>query len=210
MRKFHWVLVLALASQAAAEEAQLAVTVQLMNNANAPDAEVRQAEAEAALMFRKAGIDIHWMECRPQLEGVSDPACRAVDHPMLFVLSITAGTVPNGSGTALGYALMQGHGNHAAAIYPRISELVKSHPEYANSSILGSVLAHELAHLVFHSTEHGDGVMRARWDRADYQAMAQRRLGFTPKQSEKLRSMLTLRMASSGAAAAPRTLAGLR
>lgn len=210
MRKFEWVLALVLATQAYGAEAQLAVTVQVVNNANAPDSEVREAETEASLMFRRAGIEIHWVECRPELEGTPDAACRNIDHPMLFVLSITGGTVPNGSGTALGYALMQGHGNHAAALYPRIAALVKSHPEYGNSSILGSVLAHELAHLVFHSTEHGEGVMRAKWERGDYQAMAQRRLGFSRKQAEKLREMLAVRTASTGAEPARQSMAGRR
>jgi hypothetical protein len=210
MRKLDWVLGLALAAQAVGAEPHLAMTVQVMNNANVPDPEVRMAETEAGLMFQRAGIEIHWLDCRPQTPGVAEPACKSIDEPMLFVLSITAGTAPNGSGTALGYALMQGHGNHAAALYPRVAELVKSHPEYANSTILGSVLAHELAHLVFHTTQHGEGVMRAKWDRGDYQAMAQRRLGFSKQQAEQLREMLARRMASAGAGTAPRALAGLR
>lgn len=210
MSKFDWVLALALAVRATGAEAHLEVKVQLMNNVNAPGPEVREAQIEAGLMFKRAGIDIRWVECSPRMERSPDPACRNIDHPMLFVLSINSGEVPNGSHTALGFALMQGHANHAAAIYPRIAELVKSHPQYVNSAILGSVLAHELAHLMFHSTEHGEGVMRAKWDRADYRAMAQRRLGFSRKQAEKLREMLAVRMASAGGGAAPLAMAGQR
>jgi hypothetical protein len=208
MKKIDCCLVLALAAQAAGAEARLAVTVQVFNNASVPPAELRDAVAEAGWMFKKAGIDIDWLVCHAKTERTQDSACAERDHPMLFVLSITSGEAPNGSGAALGYALMQGHSNHAAALYPRIAALVKSHPQFTHSTILGSVLAHELAHLMFRTTEHGEGVMRAQWGRADYQAMAQRKLGFNRKQAERLRKMLAARTASTGVETALRTKAG--
>lgn len=208
--KFNWVLLWALAARATGAEGHLALTVQVINNVNAPEAEVREAKAEAGWMFKKAGIDIDWVECSPPTQGILEPACGAIDHPMIFVLSIKAGEPPNGSATAMGFALMQGYSNHGAALYPRIKDVVKSNPEYENSSILGSVLAHELAHLVFRTTEHGDGVMRAKWERGDYRAMAQRKLGFNRGQAEKLRAMLAVRMASAGTGTALLTMTGRR
>lgn len=210
MSRFNWILPWALAAHAAGAEGHLAVTVKLINNVNAPEAEVREAKVEAGWMFKKVGIDIDWVECSPRTQGPPEPACNEIDHPMIFVLSIKAGEPPNGSATALGFALMQGYSNHGAALYPRIKDVVKSNPEYENSSILGSVLAHELAHLVFRTTEHGDGVMRAKWERGDFRAMAQRKLGFNRQQAEKLRAMLALRMASAGAGTAPLNTADRR
>jgi hypothetical protein len=190
---------------------RLAVTVHLVNNVNAPSAELRSARIEAGLIFQRAGIDIHWVECLPTLViSGSEPACGRVNHPLLFVLSINGGVPPDGSPTSLGYALMPGYCNHAAALYPRIENIVKNHPEYSRASVLGSVLAHELGHLFYRSTEHSHGVMRANWEHSDFLAMSQRRLGFCKKQAEKLRQTLAERIASSGGAPMPRIIAGLR
>lgn len=189
MKKTIWVLGLVLAAQAAGGEARTAITVQVVNNANVAEGELRRAKAEAGWMFERAGIEVRWTECGGAV------ACKAVDEPMLFVLSITAGGSPNGSETALGYALMQGNANHAAVLYPRIAALVESNPEYRDSTVLGSVMAHELGHLVFRSTRHGGGVMRAKWERDDYRAMAQRKLTFTEEQARTLKNMLAQRAA---------------
>ena len=98
---------------------------------------------------------------------------------------------------ALGFALLQGQSNRAAAVYPKIAALVADYPQYANCALLGSVIAHELGHLLYRSTRHGEGVMNANWGKRDLQAMAQRRLLFTNDQAQTLRKMLAQRIEES-------------
>ena len=91
-------------------------------------------------------------------------------------------------------ALLAGRANHAAAIYPRIKAQTEHDSALQDSCLLGSVLGHELAHLLFRSQDHGEGVMRRIWSRADYLAMTQRKLAFTPAQARDLRSRLAARL----------------
>ncbi len=199
MRSSGWMFSLVLVAHAAASGAPMEITVQIFNNANAPQLEIRQAEREAGWMFQKAGIAVHWVEC-PLLmrERGGDQVCRETDDPGLFVVSINAVDPPEQSDTALGFALIGGRANHAAAVYPRIAAQTQNDPEYRDCVLLGSVLAHELAHLLFRSTRHGEGIMQPNWTRRDYQAMTQRRMVFTSRQAQALRRMLALRIEVEG------------
>ncbi len=195
MRSSGWIFGLALAARAAGSEAPMEITVQLFNNANAPRLEVRQAEREAGWMFQKAGIAVHWVECPPlRRETGGDQVCRETDDPGLFVVSINAVDPPERSDTALGFALIGGRANHAAAVYPRIVAQTQNDTDYRDCVLLGSVLAHELAHLLFRSTRHGEGIMQPNWTSRHYQAMTQRQMVFTSRQAQTLRRMLALRI----------------
>lgn len=195
MRSSGWLFGLALAAHAAGSSASMEITVQIFNNANAPQLEVRQAEREAGRMFQKAGIAVQWVECPPLMrERGGDQVCKETDDPKLFVVSINAVDPPEQSDTALGFALIHGRANHAAAVYPRIAAQTAYDSAYQDSCLLGSVLAHELAHLLFRSARHGEGIMRSNWTRRDYLAMAQRALAFTAEQAQTLRKMLATRI----------------
>jgi hypothetical protein len=170
------------------------ITVQLYNQVNAPQREIRQAKATVSWMFQKAGIDVRWVECPLSQLASTDQLCGQPDDPTLFVLSITAADPPDHSLTALGFALVQGRANHAAALYPRIRAMAEKNPQFKNDILLGSVIAHELAHLLFHSTQHGEGIMRAAWTKREFRAMTQNRLVFTEQQAQTLRRMLAARI----------------
>ena len=195
MTKIGLAMGLTLAAQAAGANAPLEITVQVFNNANAPVREVSQAKVEAAWIFQKAGIVVHWVDCTPEARAnVADLVCKQSDDPRLFVLTIINGNAPSRAEDALGFALLQGQGNHAAALYPKVAALVANNPQYANCALLGSVMAHELGHLLFRSTRHGEGVMNGHWSKNDFQAMAQRKLRFTNDQAQTLRKMLAQRI----------------
>ena len=190
---FGFVLVVHAAGSSAPQE----ITVQIFNNANAPRWEVRRAEGEAGWMFQRAGIAVRWVECPPLMrERGGDQVCKETDDPGLFVVSINAMDPPEQSDTALGFALIQGRANHAAVVYPRIVAQTAHDSVYQDVCLLGSVMAHELAHLLFRSARHGEGIMRPKWSRGDYLAMAQRRLVFTASQAQTLRRMLATRRGS--------------
>jgi hypothetical protein len=204
MRSSGWMFGLVLAAHAAGSEAPLEITVQLFNSASVPQSEIRRAEREAGWMFQTAGIAVHWVECPAlQRERGGDQVCKESDDSRLFVVSINAVDPPEQSDTALGFALIHGRSNHAAAVYPRIVAQTEHDSDYQDCVLLGSVLAHELAHLLFRSARHGEGIMRANWTRRDYQAMAHRRLTFTAEQAQTLRKMLAKRSEGEARQAGP-------
>jgi hypothetical protein len=171
------------------------ITVQLFNPANVSMSNMREAEREVSWLFQKAGIEVHWVECPVQVHGAPvDPACSQFGDPDVFVLSIITDRPHDRSNYALGFAMVFGESNHAAAFYKRISERLKNNPPYRDCNLLGLVLAHELAHLLFRSTEHGPGIMKANWVDSDFFAMRQRRLVFSDEQAQELRQKLAARM----------------
>jgi hypothetical protein len=71
--------------------------------------------------------------------------------------------------------------------------------------VLAVMAAHELGHLLLGADSHFPshspvGIMRPRWDAADFKAAAQGQLIFTPQQAEKLQAELRKRMALGGRA----------
>jgi hypothetical protein len=151
---------------------------------------------------------VHWVECPVlQRERGGDQLCKESDDPRLFVVSINAVEPPEQSDTALGFALIHGRANHAAAVYPRIAAQTANDSVYQDACLLGNVMAHELAHLLFRSARHGEGIMRSNWTRRDYQAMAQRRLAFTAEQAQTLRKMLAMRTEGEARQAIPTSAA---
>jgi hypothetical protein len=203
MAKNTWILGLIVVAQSAAVAAtpewrgeRLEIVVHLYNPGGAPEREIRRAQTEVSWMFGKAGIHVEWISCpEPTRERGAHQVCIETTDPRTFVLSVNREDLREGaSNGALGFAIVFGRANHASAIYPRILTLVQRNPGLKDGTLLGSVMAHELAHLVFRSTRHTKGVMQANWTRQDLQSMTQRRLLFTEEQAGTLRSMLAARI----------------
>ena len=186
-------MLLAGAMEAAADET-MKIRVQVQNRAGAPPAEVLRAEEEAGRVYRDAGIEVEWINC----PGERGAACREADTPSLFVLTLGRERQARKGDERYGFALAFGDSNHAAVIYPRIDAATKENPAYRGCGLLGMVMAHELGHLLFRSTRHGDGVMKAKWNEGDFRAMSQRQMRFTPEQATALRRMAELRSGREG------------
>ena len=74
--------------------------------------------------------------------------------------------------------------------YHRVEELVQKQRLLEHKArILGLAMAHEIGHLLLPFHSHSPrGIMRARWDRQDFQLATYGNLGFTPMQAELIRS----------------------
>jgi hypothetical protein len=151
------------------------ITVQVYNPAGAPEGELRRSLGEAGRILRQAGVEARWVECRTPIGE-----CAQDRGPGVFVLSVL-GADPRGEGSedALGFAVLAGRRNGAVVIYPRAMERLEGYPQYADCDILAGVIAHEMGHLLLGSARHGQGIMKANWDGHDFEAMMQRRLGFS-------------------------------
>jgi hypothetical protein len=157
--------------------------VHLYNQARVSPADIETAKKEAGLLFEKAGIMVHWKDCVA--------SCGPENHDDALVVWINNSSEAISSDTALGFAApFAGRGNQAVVLYPRICQFA---PEPNRPFLLGAVIAHELAHLLFRSNQHSQGIMRASWRRDDLPAMSQRRFRFTPDQANQLRSGLLKR-----------------
>ena len=63
--------------------------------------------------------------------------------------------------------------------------------------ILGSVIAHEMGHLLLGSSAHAiSGIMRARWESAELHRIAMGTLMFLPEQSKRMHARIAMSKAS--------------
>lgn len=195
MGRTAWIIGLLSAVQAAGTSAPLEIVVQFNNFANTPKREVSAAKSDAAWVFRQAGIQVHWVDCPPPAPGPqARPVCTNSGGANVFVFSITGeDRREEGNESAFGFALVVGQANHAAAVYPRIANEIQGDPHSRVSDLLAMVMVHELGHLLFRSTQHGEGIMKRSWNIRDLKAFTQRKLTFTTRQAEEMRSMLVER-----------------
>jgi hypothetical protein len=175
---------------AAAEAIPARITVLVNDSAGVSANVLKQAEQEAARIFRPAGVEIVWMNCGE--ESVKENGvCREVPGPNRFVLHI----VPTGKTSTdlvFGVAFLgeDGRGKYCNVFFDRIREANRNLAT-STAQLLGTVAAHELGHLLLGSHAHSQwGIMEPVWKE---QAIQQAGLGtflFTAEQGELMRERI--------------------
>jgi len=113
------------------------------------------AKHQATTLLANAGIKARFVDCLARPEG----KCADSTDPRVFILSIVV-KVPDRLHGSLGYALPYTElGNQAFLNFPRIDKTAPLNTQH----LLGTVIAHELAHLLFRSAAHGSGIMKEKW-----------------------------------------------
>src|SRR5260370_22611479 len=70
------------------------VTVLLYDYAAVPKQRLAEAEHEASRIFRKAGVDLRWLECRSVQDNAADlDGCEQAGESMRFVVKILPETM---------------------------------------------------------------------------------------------------------------------
>jgi hypothetical protein len=168
-----------------AYQAPLRITVRVLNRARVPAGTVAEAERTAADIFKKAGVEISWMDCEASGECRSEPGRLEFWLHLLDTQPVTL------SDDALGYALLthapRNAGSYAAVCWPRVRHLGDS-MEIGPGPVLGTAVAHELGHLLLDSHAHShDGVMAERLRPAELIRAARGELRFDDQQAEAIR-----------------------
>jgi hypothetical protein len=190
-------LFIAVSSAASAVDPPAGITIHTYNLAGVRPAVVAMGEREAGRVFERAGILVRWIDC-PALDRslAGDQVCKQPFDPLRLtvILGTEHGDAPI-TDTALGFALpFSGRRDHAAVLFPRIEQVAAANPDLMNcSDLLGAVLAHEIAHLLFGSMRHGPGIMLADWTRPQFKLIGQRSLLFTTEQARNLEVAVKLR-----------------
>jgi hypothetical protein len=169
---------------------QRQITVVVNDSVGVAPAVLRQGEAEAARVFRLAGIEIAWVDCKGQ-SAVESGVCRAVPGVNEFVLHI----VPTGktsSDSVFGEAFLgeDGRGKYSDVFFDRIEN---AHRQLGASVglLLGDVAAHELGHLLLGSNAHSQvGIMEPVWQKEVLREIGMGTLLFTRDQSSLMKSRI--------------------
>ena len=158
--------------------------VKLFNDAGVGRRALDHAKGDTAWLLKSVCVNVTWVPCpvvsRSNLTPCRAPA-RAIELHILFLPATNDYTAE-----ALGIAMPHfGSGDHSGVFWSRVRQTAARTGVIDSSDLLGTVMAHEIGHLLLHSTTHSsEGVMRADFRPADLKKAGQRQLKFTPEQAE--------------------------
>jgi hypothetical protein len=172
---------------AAQTRGQTLIKVSVISLAELSPQTVKQAEQEAGRVFRSAGIEIVWLNCRIGGQDGDQGSCGESSFPSNLHLSI----LPNSKNlprSVVGLAFLgkQGQGCYAD-LFDEALRRLQNETDVSTAVILGHAMAHEMGHLLLGTNSHSPkGLMRAHWDRADLSAAMKGNLSFSDEQSVRL------------------------
>lgn len=183
----------------AGNAARPAITLQVVNLSNASERSLLRAETVADWIMGKAGVRVAWLNCVFQ-----DAACSSGFGPNEFSMRIVGAAATDRSGSALGWAVVDGvaeGGAYASVSYGRIEQLASSAMVEA-TDVLGAAMAHEVGHLLLGTKHSPTGVMSTAWGSQQFFSMGKGEFGFTAEQARRIRATIAAR-ASAIATARP-------
>ena len=142
-------------------------------------ADLHRAEALAAAILRRAGIETSWRAATPD-----DLAPRPDEIPV----HLLSAKPSNWSRDANGYAILLGDASYAGIFCPavRASAAALDAPE---PTVLAGVIAHELGHILLRSRDHTtNGVMVAHLGWQEIQSAQRGELQFLRAQAHRMRA----------------------
>jgi hypothetical protein len=192
----------AAAQSLAGVEPSLRIIVRIYNYAHVSHRTLGQAEEVTSRIFRKAGVELAWLDCPTWHAGEEQyPAC----EPPLGAAEVDLRILPSSmaarfgsSAEQLGFALASaraGSVSDAWVFYDRVERLAESQVASCDQ-ILGHSMAHEIGHLLLgpHSHSYG-GIMRSNWDREYLEEASRGQLLFTRDQARLIRDDVQARSA---------------
>jgi len=157
------------------------LVLQLHNLAGAPPRTVAAAALEVSRMYAQIGVTIAW---RDAAEPIGDD----VDVVRVVVLPVETGDLRRAPDTVMGAAVMAGARTRVAYVY---YDRVRSEAERNSAStpqVLACAIAHEVGHLLLPGEAHSPkGLMRASWQRDDFNRANQGQLRFSAEQIARIR-----------------------
>jgi hypothetical protein len=138
------------------------ITVRVYHRASLSSAIEQRALTEANTVMRLAFVDVRWQGCAGPNRS---PACEIPGGPSELLLIVREGIPCQETSARLGHALVvHGAGGVVATVQLDCIAWLASVSGTDIGLILGRVVAHELGHLMMHTSSHAKrGLMRANW-----------------------------------------------
>jgi hypothetical protein len=180
--------------------------LRLYNLAQVPDRTLARALGETSRVLAAAGIETVWdvreatssegEERSTDFTAASMRVERSLDTREFLVVRLVSGFPYNVKANALGFSLPAArYGAHVTIYYDRTERISLLVPARVHK-ILGNALAHEIGHVLLGSEEHAEsGIMKAVWNRIDYQRIAARFLEFLAPEAQLMRNEVLRRAA---------------
>ena len=183
----------AVAAAQGTSETPTVLRVSVFDDARVGTTMLRKAEREASRVFRRANIDIIWLQCHqdsPQQTAFG--RCSEASYPAHLHLRVVMRS-HGAKESIMGMAFQSGDGKGCYADLFQERALALQEESHVDAAIiLGHAMAHELGHLLLGTNSHSrDGLMRAHWEPGDLAQAAKGNLLFSPEQSSRMRNRFT-------------------
>ena len=169
------------------------VTVFVSDSANAPERIVLAAEQNAGRVFHQAGVEVEWVNCGAQDGNRSHKQCRdSMMSPGLVVRIVPHARTLGDDIFGVSF-VDHDSGTYADLFFEPIEQLHDKNKDIPVAPILGSVLAHELGHLLLGWNAHfPGGIMQAHWNEEQLRLIAMGRMFFSKEQAAKMRGRIAV------------------
>ena len=180
--------------QSALAEDAPEIFIRAINYAQISSGSVKAAERKAGRIFSAAGLVTHWVNC-PGKGSTTDTlsSCRQPLAPREILLRlISESTNEPYQDSVFGFAVVP----ILASVYVNyaVRSAERDNAEFEVPAILGSVIAHEIGHLILGLNSHSDtGIMQKRWERKQLRLMMTGNLLFTPSQGKLMQAEMQRR-----------------
>jgi hypothetical protein len=180
---------------ASAADASPTIRIRVTNYTQATPGMLAGAEHQAGRILGKAGLQTVWLDC-PAGHSTADPQdpCGEPLEATDIALRVLSESSQNKfQDTAFGFAVVP---VLASVYYDYVAHLARSDDaEFEVPIILGSVIAHEIGHLLLGSNSHSDsGIMQGHWERGQIRQALMGTLLFTPEQAKLIQGEAQTRM----------------
>ena len=174
------------------------VNVQLNSQVAAPPDLLRDGQAAASIIFAGIHVQLTWSS---QMQRASNAVTTCPGEPATHDLAVEIVPHAPASFSDVALAMAMPHADSGVGImifYDRVEPLLRGH-HAPQATVLGYVLAHEIAHVLQGIARHSEtGIMRARWTDNDLKLMGIRALTFTAEDIQLIRRRLAPRDVSVG------------
>lgn len=166
-------------------DAEPSLTIRLYDRSGLPASDVERAMRECATLFGIRGMHVEIRNCRESDSCVRDFGANEVG---VRILQDTYRPDPR----RLAFAFVVAGGGNLSTIYAGAVTEAATRNDVSLARVLGTTVAHEVAHLFGARHSVRGGLMSDGWTDSDYRAMGDGRLLFTRVEADALRSRIAM------------------
>lgn len=168
--------------------------VRVINYAQVPSDSLNAAEREAGRIFSAAGLLTRWVNCsgKGSATDTLNPCNQPLSTNEIVLRLISKSPREPYRDSVFGFAVVP----VVASVYVNcaVRGMKRDNAEFEVPVILGSVIAHEIGHLMLGLNSHSvSGIMQKRWERRQLQLVMMGNLLFTGGQGKLMRAEMQRR-----------------
>jgi hypothetical protein len=164
------------------------IRVEVNNYSQASRNVLAGAEREATRIFSAAGLEVVWLDCPPAHAAATQDSCQRMLEATDIRLRVLPSPIRNNfQDTVFGFAVRP---VLASVYYDFVLRLAKNdNAEFELPIILGTIVAHEIGHLLLGSNSHtAVGIMQPQWGPNLIRQAMMGTLVFTHEQAELIQA----------------------